>query len=72
MTGGVTGSRLAIRRVMPRARPKLEIRTVAPCSCATFAVAKPIELSMVTPATRIRLPARMPFGLISLMSVPHS
>src|SRR5690349_25166342 len=52
---------------MPSARPKLEIRTVAPCSCATLAVAKPIEESIVTPATRIRLPSRMP-----LMSVPHS
>src|SRR4051812_13459273 len=52
---------------MPRARPKLEIRTVAPCSWATLATAKPIELSMVTPVTRIRLPSRMP-----PMSVPHS
>ena len=51
---------MAIRRVMPRALPKLEISTVAPCSCATFAVAKPIDESMVTPATRIRLPSRMP------------
>ena len=59
-TGGSVGSRLAIRRVMPRARPKLEISTVAPCSCATRATAKPIELSIVTPATRIRLPSRMP------------
>ena len=46
MTGGSVGSRLAIRLVMPSARPKFEIRTVAPCSCATFAVAKPIEESM--------------------------
>src|SRR6478609_5389053 len=56
-----------MRRVMPSARPKLEISTVAPCSCATFAVANPIELSIVTPATRMRLPSRMP-----AMSVPHS
>src|SRR3954466_13475046 len=59
---------------MPRARPKLVISTVAPCSCANFAVANPIEESMVTPATRIRLPSRMP--LISLLqsdgSVPHA
>ena len=59
-TGGSVGSRFAIRRVMPSARPKLEIRTVAPCSCATLAVAKPMELSIVTPATRIRLPSRIP------------
>ena len=45
-TGGSVGSRLAIRLVMPSARPKFEISTVAPCSCATFAVAKPIEVSM--------------------------
>ena len=32
-----------MRRVMPSARPKLEISTVAPCSWATFAVAKPME-----------------------------
>src|SRR4029079_5967802 len=48
------------------ARPKLEMSTVAPCSCATLAAAKPIELSIVTPATRIRLPSRRP------ISVPHS
>src|SRR6478736_10318235 len=52
---------------MPSARPKLEMSTVAPCSCATFAVAKPMELSIVTPATRMRLPSRIP-----PMSVPHS
>ena len=66
-TGGSVGSRLAIRRVMPSARPKLEIRTVAPCSWATFATEKPIEESMVTPATRIRLPSRMPM-MLSLLS----
>src|SRR5689334_25198914 len=47
---------------MRSARPKLEITTVAPCSCATRAAAKPIEASVVTPATRMRLPSRMPMG----------
>src|SRR5690349_3637763 len=54
---------------MPSARPKLEMSTVAPCSCANRATAKPIEESMVTPATRIRLPSRMP--LPPAISVPH-
>src|SRR4051794_34672397 len=58
---------------MPRARPKLEISTVAPCSWATLATAKPIELSMVTPVTRMRLPARIPPPApVVAMSVPHS
>jgi hypothetical protein len=61
-TGGSTGSRFAIRLVMFSARPKFEISTVAPCSCATLAVANPIEESSVTPATRMRLPSRMPTG----------
>ena len=51
-----------------RAPPKLEISTVAPCSWATLAAAKPIEVSIVTPATRIRLPSRMPM----VPSVPHA
>ena len=51
-TGASCGSRDAIRLVMLNARPKLEIKTVAPCSCAIFAVAKPIDLSIVTPATK--------------------
>src|SRR3954451_654773 len=62
MTGAVWGSRETMRLVMPRARPKFDTRTVAPCSCATRATAKPMELSIVTPATRIRLPSRMPIG----------
>ena len=52
-----------MRLVMPSARPKLEISTVAPCSWATLAVAKPMELSIVTPATRMRLPSRIPMSL---------
>ena len=71
-TGGSVGSRLAIRRVMPSARPKLEISTVAPCSCATFATAKPIELSIVTPATRIRLPSRMSHAQCPIPSPPST
>ena len=63
------GSRLAIRLVMPSARPKLEISTVAPCSWATVATANPIELSIVTPATRIRLPSRMPMPSYSSVGV---
>ena len=55
-----------MRLVIPSARPKFETRTVAPCSWATRATAKPIELSIVTPATRIRLPSRMPMSCCSL------
>ena len=65
-TGAGCGSRPTIRLVMPSARPKFEISTVAPCSWATRATAKPIELSIVTPATRIRLPSRMPMPVVLL------
>ena len=64
-----SGSRLAMRLVMPSARPKLEISTVAPCSWATLAVAKPMEVSIVTPATRMRLPSRIPMCHDSLVRV---
>src|SRR4051794_4348368 len=66
MTGVGCGSRETIRRVIPNARPKFDTRTVAPCSCATRATAKPKELSIVTPATRIRLPSRMPMSDVLL------
>ena len=59
-----------MRLVMPSARPKFDTRTVAPCSCAMRATAKPIELSIVTPATRIRLPSRMPMLVVLLVSWP--
>ena len=36
-----------MRLVMPSARPKFDTSTVAPCSCAMRATAKPIELSIV-------------------------
>ena len=58
-TGGLSGSRLAIRLVMPSARPKLEISTVAPCSWANRATAKPMEVLCVTPVTRMVLPSSM-------------
>ena len=58
------GNRPTIRLVIPSALPKLDTTTCAPCSWATRATAKPIELSIVTPATRIRLPSRMPMLLL--------
>ena len=64
------GSRLAIRLVMFRARPKLEMSTVAPCSWATLAVANPMEESIVTPATRMRLPAENSSGCRHCVSAP--
>src|SRR5215218_10944350 len=42
------------------ARPKLETTTVAPSPWAILATWKPIEVSSVTPATRMFLPSRMP------------
>ncbi len=59
MTGGGSGSRLAIRSTR-LIRPKPVSTTVAPSSWATLATWNAIELSVRTPVTRMRLPARIP------------
>src|SRR6266542_1948934 len=51
---------------MDNARPKLEINTVAPSCCATRATENPIEVSRVTPATRIRLSCKIPIRFPSM------
>jgi hypothetical protein len=58
-TGGGEGSRLAMRSTR-LSRPKPVSTTVAPSACATRATWNAIEASVMTPVTRIRLPARIP------------
>ena len=56
---GGEGSRLAMRSTR-LSRPKPVSTTVAPSACATRATWNAIEASVMTPVTRIRLPARIP------------
>ena len=57
-SGGTGSSFLITRPVRLIARPKLDTTTVAPSAWATRATWKPIEVSRVTPATRMFLPSQ--------------
>ena len=59
-SGGTGSSFLITRPVRLMARPKLETITVAPSAWAIRATWKAIEVSRVTPATRMFLPSRIP------------
>ena len=63
-TGAGSGSRLAMVWVIRKVRPKEVSTTCAPCSCASRATWKAMEVSMRTPVMRIFLPSRSMGGTL--------